>query len=208
MIDMTEDKRIEACAQAAHEANRVYCIAIGDMSQDTWSQAPQWQRDSAREGVKGVIAGNGPEQSHESWLKQKKADGWKYGPVKDPDKKEHPCFVRYAELPPEQKKKDNIFVETVRSVYWALGGTLDDNYGDPPPMWNLVDEIRKEALAVDLFASGFAREILREHWRSAGFNVKDPNSFAPQDAEKAYAWAADMLEARRAIFAKTGIEDD
>jgi hypothetical protein len=40
-----------------------------------------------------------PEQSHEGWLEQKRADGWCYGPTNDADLKQHPCYVPYAELP-------------------------------------------------------------------------------------------------------------
>jgi hypothetical protein len=42
-------------------------------------------------------------------MKQKLDDGWKYGPVKDPEKKEHPCLVSFSELPKEQQAKDFIF---------------------------------------------------------------------------------------------------
>lgn len=116
-IDTT--KRHEACARAAHEANRAYCIAIGDMSQPSWESAPDWQKVSALKGVHGVLAGNGPRQSHEGWLEEKLATGWKFGPVKDPEKKEHPCFVPYDSLPPEQRAKDSIFVSVVRAVAGA-----------------------------------------------------------------------------------------
>jgi hypothetical protein len=58
----------------------------------------------------------GPASSHESWLAEKQRDGWSYGPVKDPAKKEHPCFVPYAELPPEQQAKDHLFQAVVRSM--------------------------------------------------------------------------------------------
>jgi hypothetical protein len=71
-------------------------------------------------GVQGVLNGNTPEQSHESWLAEKAAAGWKHGPTKDPDKKEHPCFVSYAELPPEQRAKDHIFVTVVRAMVDAF----------------------------------------------------------------------------------------
>lgn len=111
---------IEAAAAAAHEANRVWCRAHGDHSQPAWADAPEWQRSSAVNGVEGVLAGNGPEQSHESWLAEKAANGWKYGPVKNPEAKEHPCFVPYADLPPEQKAKDSIFIDTVKAVTGAL----------------------------------------------------------------------------------------
>lgn len=114
------DIMIEACAQAAHEANRAYCLAIGDTSQVAWPVAPEWQRESARKGVKGALAGNTPEQSHESWLAEKVATGWVYGPVKDPQAKTHPCMVPYGQLPPAQRAKDTLFLAVVRAVAKAL----------------------------------------------------------------------------------------
>ena len=113
--------QIQAAARAAHEANRAWCLAHGDNSQPSWENAPEWQRTSAINGVSGVLAGNGPEQSHESWLKEKADAGWKYGPVKNPEAREHPCFVPYADLPPEQKAKDGIFVTVVRAFQEAFG---------------------------------------------------------------------------------------
>lgn len=117
---------VEAAARAAHEANRAYCIAIGDHTQVSWDHAPEWQRKSSREGVEGVIDGNGPEQCHASWLVAKADAGWKYGPIKDVEKKEHPCFVPYADLPAAQKRKDDVYVAVVRAVVRALRGTLVD----------------------------------------------------------------------------------
>lgn len=113
--------QLEIMARSAHEANRAYCLSIGDTSQPSWDDAPGWQRSSALNGVSGALAGDTPEQSHESWLEEKRRTGWKYGPVKDPEKKEHPCFVSYSELPPEQQVKDAIFTGVVRSVATALG---------------------------------------------------------------------------------------
>lgn len=116
------DTQIAAAARATHEANRAWCLAHGDTSQQAWDDAPDWQKSSAINGIKGVLAGNGPEQSHESWLKEKAETGWKYGPVKNPEKKEHPCFVPYNELSPEQKAKDHIFVGVAKAFIEAFGG--------------------------------------------------------------------------------------
>lgn len=113
---------IEAAARAAHEANRAWCIANGDTSQPHWEDAPDWARSSAVNGVHGVRLGNTPRESHESWLLEKRATGWKWGPTKDPEKKEHPCCVPYDELPPEQKAKDGIFVSVVRAMLTAAAG--------------------------------------------------------------------------------------
>ena len=114
------DTMIEACARASHEANRAYCIALGDSSQSSWDDAPDWQKSSARNGVRGALDGNTPEQSHEGWLAEKREGGWRYGPVKDPEKREHPCFVPYNELPPHQRAKDHVFVSVVRAVAAGL----------------------------------------------------------------------------------------
>lgn len=109
----------EQIARVCHEVNRAYCQAIGDHSQPTWEDAPEWQRVSARMGVDLHTMGNfGPEASHIGWMKQKQDDGWTYGPVKDPVKKEHPCMVPFSDLPVEQQAKDYIF----RAVVHALLG--------------------------------------------------------------------------------------
>lgn len=125
IVQVSESRReaiIEACARAAYEANRAYCITLGDRSFGPWETAPEWQRDSARNGIPGALAGNTPEQSHESWLAEKERAGWVYGPIKDPELKQHPCMVPYAQLPPEQRAKDGIFLGVVRALAAALGG--------------------------------------------------------------------------------------
>lgn len=105
-------------AQVAHEINRAYCQSLGDDSQPEWDQAPQWKRDSSLAGVRMHLENPEatPEQSHESWLAQKLADGWTYGPEKDDEKKEHPCCVPYDQLPPEQKSKDYLFRAVVHML--------------------------------------------------------------------------------------------
>ncbi len=107
-----------AIARVAHEVNRAYCASLGDHSQPSWEEAPDWQRKSAITGVEFTIANPDatPSDSHVSWLAEKERDGWKYGPVKDPAKKEHPCFVAYNDLPVEQRTKDYLFQAVVRSL--------------------------------------------------------------------------------------------
>lgn len=125
---MNNDKVFLACAQAAHEANRAYCVALGDTSQVPWEHAPEWQRDSALKGVHGVLVdGNGPRESHASWLAEKRRDGWVYGETKNPDTREHPCMREYDELPEEQQKKDMLFVVVVRMMAASLGFDIPTN---------------------------------------------------------------------------------
>lgn len=104
----------ELIAKICHEVNRAYCNTIGDDSQLSWEDAPQWQKDSSINGVEFHLTNDAsPEETHINWLKQKEEEGWKYGPVKDVDKKEHPCFKPYSELPKDQKTKDHLFKAVV-----------------------------------------------------------------------------------------------
>lgn len=114
------DKIIEACASAAHETNRRYCISLGDDSQPHWEDAPEWQKNSARQGVKLALEGATPEQVHASWLALKTSEGWVYGPVKDVSSKTHPCMLPYAELPESQRKKDGLYLAVVRAMAASL----------------------------------------------------------------------------------------
>ena len=122
---MIHDK-LEVIAAAAHMANRALCFVQGDLSQPVWSEAPYWQKTSSMKGVEGALNGNTPRQSHESWLKEKVLTGWKYGPVKDPEKKTHPCMVEYDKLAPAQQVKDEMYLDTVREIAKLLKPSNED----------------------------------------------------------------------------------
>jgi hypothetical protein len=117
------DDQIGRAARIAHEVNRAYCASIGDTSQLPWEMSPGWQKDSAIKGIQlhwaAMREGKElpPSASHDSWLKEKLDTGWKYGPTKNPETKEHPCCVPYEELPTEQKTKDYLFGAVARATF-------------------------------------------------------------------------------------------
>lgn len=100
-----------AIARICHEVNRTYCQSLGDFSQPSWDDAPDWQKTSSLLGAMAHLHDPEmtPEQSHEHWLYHKKIEGWVYGKVKDAEKKTHPCCRPYSELPAEQRLKDAFF---------------------------------------------------------------------------------------------------
>lgn len=113
-----DNREVEQIARVVHEANRAYCQTIGDDSQKPWDEAEEWQHESSFESVRQVIEHPEitPEDLHVQWMQSKVRDGWKYGPIKDAEKKEHPCLVPYNELPVEQQKKDAL----IRAIVNAL----------------------------------------------------------------------------------------
>lgn len=109
---------VEQIAQVCHEINKAYCEALGDNTQVTWEEAPEWQKTSAINGVKFHIDNPdaGPEASHNAWFAEKILDGWDYGKVKDVENKYHPCLVYFSKLPKEQQAKDYLFRQVVHSL--------------------------------------------------------------------------------------------
>lgn len=115
----------EDIARVCHEANRAYCEVLGDDSQVSWDQAPEWQRQSAITGVRVMAAELDspsfvPSMLHDSWSAEKRRDGWIYGVVKDADLKTHPCLVPFAMLPEAQQRKDYLFASIVMGLLLPL----------------------------------------------------------------------------------------
>ena len=105
----------EYIAKLCHQVNKAYCEAIGDNSQPDWNDAPDWQKQSALNGVKFHLQNDvTPEQSHANWLREKVNDGWSHTfGEKDPELKLHPCILPYDQLPAEQRVKDYLFKAVV-----------------------------------------------------------------------------------------------
>jgi hypothetical protein len=105
-------------ARVCHEANRAYCLSLGDTTQPAWKNAPDWQVQSAVSGVEAILDGRvkSPSDSHTNWFNQKMKDGWVYGRVKDPAKKEHPCMMPFEELSEGQQAKDKLFFAIAQAL--------------------------------------------------------------------------------------------
>lgn len=114
---MMKETRLDAIARVCHEANRAWQIETEDPAvSPPWDEAPDWQRESAIEGVQAALDGLTPEELHDNWAAGKARDGWVYGAVKDPEAKTHPCLVPYDDLPPQQLAKDDLFVAIVDAL--------------------------------------------------------------------------------------------
>lgn len=138
----------EQIARIAHEANRGYCLSTGDTSVLPWDEAGDEQRASILAGVKlhTEKPEATPEQSHEQWMADKLAAGWKHGEKKDAKKKTHPCLLPYAELPAEQKAKDWIFRAVVHA---ALAVPAPEPVTIEKPVEKVVEKIVEKLVTVE-----------------------------------------------------------
>jgi hypothetical protein len=143
------DKKIIFIAAACHAAIAAYCMSIGDTSHKPWAETPEELKAGTIAGVKLRLErpDTTPEQLHESWLADKLAKGWKFGPIKDVQAKEHPAMVPYAELPDAQRSKDYIF----SAVVGALAGLPDAVFEDKPAA---VASVNQQGVTVAAAAEG------------------------------------------------------
>src|SRR5574343_716915 len=102
---MNKQETIESIAAVCYAANSEYRKLLDEAPGLSWEQC----KDSTCSGVEKALAGQTPEQLHESWCHFKRLTGWSYGGVLDVEGKKHPCLVPYTELPELQKKKDELF---------------------------------------------------------------------------------------------------
>jgi 2-succinyl-5-enolpyruvyl-6-hydroxy-3-cyclohexene-1-carboxylate synthase len=108
-------------ARICHEANRAWCEHWGSDKQPSWDDAPQWQKDSALNGVLHIIEQHEKgtpvtaQANHENWMAHKLADGWEYATVKNADKKQHNCLQPYDKLNAKEKLKDKLVLNIVNS---------------------------------------------------------------------------------------------
>lgn len=58
---------------------------------------------------------------HEVWAKNRMAEGWTYGPVRDDANKKHPCLVPYEDLPENEKEYDRATSQETLKLILKLG---------------------------------------------------------------------------------------
>jgi len=109
---------IDDIARVCHEACRAAAAADGDTDRPTWADAPEWQKDTTRKGVRYIQEHpDAPAGAlHQAWIDEKKSDGWVYGKVKDAEKKTHPMMIPYTELPLIEKVKDHLIATLTRAL--------------------------------------------------------------------------------------------
>ena len=113
-----DDSRIRNIARICYTANREWCVINGDYSVVQWEHAPFWQTESCIEAVARCFYNMKvpmPSEMHAEWCRDKIADGWRHGSVKDVKHRLHPNIIPWSELPKVQRQKDFIFCALISS---------------------------------------------------------------------------------------------
>ncbi len=61
------------------------------------------------------------EMEHRRWMAERLMDGWRYGLVRNNEKKIHPMIIPYAQLSESEKQKDKDMLENIRNLLASPG---------------------------------------------------------------------------------------
>ena len=97
--------REDFIAQIRHIGWVTYQIAVGQPYNEEINDD---QMESLIDGIRFRDANPDitPEENHANWMLMKVQQGWKYGEVKDFEKKTHPDLLPFDELPVVEQRKD------------------------------------------------------------------------------------------------------
>lgn len=115
-----EDKvrySLEEIARVCHEANRAMQRNLNEPGRSMlWDLESDFVKENTINGVRLIRLGYSKEEMHAEWCERMQEGGWKWGPVKDRLKLEHPCLVAYRDLPSTQRHK----TEVIRAIVVTL----------------------------------------------------------------------------------------
>ena len=105
-------------AAVTHGANRVLQALAGEPISPPWENESELIQESVEDGVLTVLENPGitAEKIHNNWVDFRKSQGWKWGPVKDLDKKEHPDIGPWTALDINAQRKSKVFVAIIMAL--------------------------------------------------------------------------------------------
>lgn len=107
----------EDLADIVHGAHARLNARLGDPYDDEpFAALPQWRQRMLAERVRMILDGFNPAEVHAAWVFRMGARGWRLGPVKDLEKKEHPNLKAYRELDLPARRKVLLAFGIVRAL--------------------------------------------------------------------------------------------
>lgn len=156
----------EAIAQAIHKeyvAHYAGRDTAGDPALASWNQLPLPLQESNRQQADhichklarigcAVVTASKPhtlhefstdeiellaEMEHERWMAERRRDGWKWGPVRDPDRRVSPYLISWHRLPDDVRETDRQAVRSIPRLLSLVGlaaASISEANASPGPM--------------------------------------------------------------------------
>lgn len=107
----------EQAARVCHAAHCALQAVQGEpLPSVPWDDLPVETRRIVIESVRAARQGEAAPQLHARWVRAMAAQGWTWGPERDPENKRHPNMVPFGALPPEEQDKDRLFAANATAL--------------------------------------------------------------------------------------------
>ena len=108
---------IEQIAKTAHLVHITYCKHIGSLTQPEWSEVSPSHKNVVYSSINKIIKGElkSVEDSHDAFVKYKYSQGWGFSETYSLENKTNPRLVAFERLSLEQRIKESLFFECVKS---------------------------------------------------------------------------------------------
>jgi hypothetical protein len=106
----------EDVAVVVHDAQVGLSKAQHSAPPTGWHLLTEVQRRAAVDSVRLARCGATPKGIHDAWREALLADGWRWGAVKDPVARIHPCLVPWERLSKAEQDKDILFIMVVTAL--------------------------------------------------------------------------------------------
>ncbi len=112
-----KDTTINFICKLCHDANNELMVANGETPCGDWDTLDDHLKQMTRDSVSVIIDNPSitAEDIHNTWMDNKRRDGWVYGATKDANKKTHPLMIPFADMNAIDKSKDQSFIDIVNS---------------------------------------------------------------------------------------------
>ena len=106
---------------SAWKDSHYYIVSVTERGKRQYNPAPidasNFQLSDDLDELIEAIA----ENNHDVWAKERKANGWTYGPERDDDNLKHPDLVPYSDLPESEKEYDRKAARGILELVQRLG---------------------------------------------------------------------------------------
>ena len=107
----------EQIAKTAHAVHLAYCNEMNLKTQPKWDELSLEHQSTILDSVEKILSGEikSKQDSHNNFLEFKKSNGWVFGKEYSLENKTNPRLVDYKNLSIDNKVKETLFFECVKS---------------------------------------------------------------------------------------------
>src|ERR1700682_486653 len=112
--------------------------------------------------------------THDVWARQRLGEGWRWGPERNDDRKEHPDLVPYEALSEGEKEYDRATAVEVLKTILAMGGIVQPPRQEDAPRTQEQSRKSRRGALLDQWRTRRPRELPLDEYQRLAEGMLDP----------------------------------